>query len=259
MHDARLYKRAAGNADLLPLWSVGDDVSMFAGPLHHNRRHAHSVPVLLCGLYGSFRLRTGTSATWSVCEAAVIPAGLPYEFDMSGEVLAVVYLEPTAGTISTLSRFIGDTREDGGALLGRDGGRGHMREMFECRGEREWAVDALAELFAQSASSLDPRIAHALCIMRAAAGDALPVAELAGAIGLSASRFQHLFVSEIGVPYRRYRSWRRMLSAIREVMHGANLTTAAHAAGYSDQPHFSHEFKRIFGAPATPSLARARP
>lgn len=258
MHDARLYKRAAGIGGALPMWSVGDDVSMFAGPLHHNTRHAHSVPVLLCGIYGSFRLRTGASQTWAACEAAVIPAGVPYEFNMHGEVLAVVYLEPTAGTAATLGRFIRNAREDGGALLGRDGGGRILRDIFETADAGKWAVDALAELFARSAPGLDPRIAHGLRIMRSAAGDTLPVAELASATGLSASRFQHLFVSEVGVPYRRYRSWRRMLLAIREVIKGANLTTAAHAAGFSDQPHFSHEFKRIFGAPATPSLARIR-
>jgi AraC-like DNA-binding protein len=106
--------------------------------------------------------------------------------------------------------------------------------------------------------ALDPRVALGVEALRSRPGDVTPVAALAQAAGLSASRFQHLFAAEIGVPYRRYRAWERMRAAIREVLRGANLTGAAHAAGYTDQAHFAHDFKRIFGAPATPSLINAR-
>jgi AraC-like DNA-binding protein len=74
----------------------------------------------------------------------------------------------------------------------------------------------------------------------------------------SLSRFQHLFTQEVGVPFRRYRAWCRMRAAIAAVLHGNNLTDAAHAAGLSDQAHSSREFHRIFGAPAHRSLANAR-
>ena len=49
-----------------------------------------------------------------------------------------------------------------------------------------------------------------------------------------------------------------MRAAVRDVVGGSNLTTAAHAAGYCDQAHFAHEFRRIFGAPASRSLANVR-
>jgi AraC-like DNA-binding protein len=84
------------------------------------------------------------------------------------------------------------------------------------------------------------------------------VAEVARRVGLSASRFQHLFAEEIGVPFRRYRSWHRLRAAIREVGKGANFTAAAHAAGFSDQAHFSNEFRRTFGAPPSASLRMVR-
>ena len=86
--------------------------------------------------------------------------------------------------------------------------------------------------------------------------DLTPVATWAMQSGLSPSRFQHLFTEQIGVPFRRYRSWNRMRQAIREILRGHNFTTAAHATGFTDSAHFSHEFRKTFGAPATIGLHR---
>lgn len=257
----RLYKRAAPQTGLKPLWHVGAHAAVFAGPLHHNTPHSHSVPVLLCGLYGAFRLRLDT-ARWSTCEAAVVPAGVAYEFDMRGEVLAVVYLEPTAGAAATLAPLIKDAREVGGALLGRDGGNAVLRALYEDATATAGAEDVLSGLLNRSVRGarrqLDVRIACGLRVLQAHPSAAIPVADLASETGLSPSRFQHLFAAEVGVPYRRYRGWQRMRAAIREVVQGANLTAAAHAAGFSDQAHFAHDFRRMFGAAAGPSLGNAR-
>jgi AraC-like DNA-binding protein len=61
-----------------------------------------------------------------------------------------------------------------------------------------------------------------------------------------------VFTRQVGAPFRRYRAWNRMRMAISQVVEGANLTEAAHAAGFSDSAHFSHDYRRTFGA--APSL-----
>ena len=81
---------------------------------------------------------------------------------------------------------------------------------------------------------------------------------LAGAVGLSASRFQHLFTAAVGVPFRRYRAWLRMRRAIHAVVAGGTFTAAAHEAGFCDQAHFAHDFRKTFGAPASLSLLHIR-
>jgi AraC-like DNA-binding protein len=73
---------------------------------------------------------------------------------------------------------------------------------------------------------------------------------------LSPSRFQHLFSQQIGVPFRRYRGWNRMRQAIREIIRGHSFTTAAHATGFTDSAHFSHEYRKIFGTSPTIGLRR---
>ena len=83
--------------------------------------------------------------------------------------------------------------------------------------------------------------------------------QVAAEVGLSGWHFQHVFTRAVGVPFRRFRGWCRMRVAIQEILDGSNFTTAAHAAGFADQPHFARDFRRTFGAPASPSLSSVRP
>lgn len=74
--------------------------------------------------------------------------------------------------------------------------------------------------------------------------------------GLSKSRFQHLFRDVMGLPFRRYRLWRRMAVVARGVAAGHSLTAAAHEAGFASSAHLSSSFRAMFGM--TPSaLIRA--
>ncbi|HVX36307.1 MAG TPA: helix-turn-helix domain-containing protein [Hyphomicrobium sp.] len=77
-------------------------------------------------------------------------------------------------------------------------------------------------------------------------------------LSTSKTQCQSGCASEVGVSYRRYLCWLRMRTAGRDVVEGSNLTMAAHGAGYCDEAHFAHEFRRIFGAPASRSLANVR-
>ena len=65
--------------------------------------------------------------------------------------------------------------------------------------------------------------------------------------GLSPMRFQHVFTETVGIPFRRYRQWRRMGRVIRALADGENLTGAAYAAGFSSSAHLSSAFKAMFG------------
>jgi AraC-like DNA-binding protein len=257
-----LYDRAAKTVSpLQPLWHVDGDRSLFIGPLGYNAPHRHSIPVYLAGLHEKFRLRLA-GTRWISCRTAVVPAGLAYELDVGGNPLAVLYLEPSVGRAETLASLVRDTSEVEGALVGMSGEITPLRDLFERRAGAREASNTLDDLLSfcapRSRRGLDPRISRGVTHLQSCYDDRLPVAEVARRVGLSASRFQHLFAEEIGVPFRRYRSWHRLRAAIREVAKGANFTAAAHAAGFSDQAHFSNEFRRTFGAPPSASLRMAR-
>ena len=72
-------------------------------------------------------------------------------------------------------------------------------------------------------------------------------AELAARAHLSTSRFLHLFAAQSGTSFRRYRLWARVLSVGRAVSKGADLTTAAMAAGFASPSHLTDTFHTMFG------------
>jgi AraC-like DNA-binding protein len=237
------------------LWHVDDGWALFGGPLQHNDSHAHSAAVHLAGLYGTFRLRIAGGG-WLSCRSAVIRAGTPYEFDVGGDPLGVFYLEPNLAGADALASLLSGATEIDGALVG-DADAPLLRAAFEQRpaaGElRDGIGDMVGFAKRKARKQIDPRIARAVSAM-AQSTDAASVTVAAASAGLSASRFQHLFTREVGVPFRRYRVWHRLRAAIREAAGGSSLTSAAHTAGFADQAHFTREFRRTFGAPPSRGL-----
>lgn len=264
--DTRLYERAApfvsaSDGAPLPIWHLDRGWALFIGCLGYNAPHAHSVPVYLAGVYAPFRLRISDGA-WSWCRAAAVPAGVSYEFDCEGRPLAVLYLEPSVAGFGALAALVGAPRLEGGGLIGAGGEIAVIREIYEAGACADWIGAAIDSLLAfsipRAARGLDPRVACAVASLSAGAADAAGAGEAARAVGLSSSRFQHLFAREVGVPFRRFRVWQRLRLAIGEIADGSNFTAAAHAAGFADQAHFARAFRRAFGAPASPSLRRVR-
>lgn len=262
-----LYERAAMSDDGFDaLWDITEGRTFFTGPLYYNASHQHGAPVFLAGIYGNFRLRLQGSA-WLTCRTAVIPAGVLHELDLGGDPLTVFYIEPNTASAHALKPLARNTREINGALIGGAGEISFMRDLYEDRYNPNWTAEPLADLMGFSkrrghAVSIDPRISQAVNFLSGHGDNLTPVDALAEHVGLSPSRFQHLFTQQVGVPFRRYRGWSRMRKAIREIIKGNNFTTAAHAAGFSDSAHFSHEFRKTFGSPPTVSLktlARLQP
>ncbi|TGM65065.1 AraC family transcriptional regulator [Leptospira levettii] len=111
----------------------------------------------------------------------------------------------------------------------------------------------LAELGSQkSVKTWDPRIDIALTKIKETLPNPINVAILSNETGISKDRFMHLFKENMGIPLRQYLLWQRLHIAARLLQSGENLTTASHAAGFSDQAHLSRTFKKMFGV--KPSL-----
>jgi len=80
-------------------------------------------------------------------------------------------------------------------------------------------------------------------------------AEVASQLALSESRFLHLFSEELGISWRPYLLWRRMMCAIQAVINNSSATNAAHLAGFSDSAHLSRTFRNNFGMTIRQALA----
>ncbi|OYY75757.1 MAG: hypothetical protein B7Y43_18230 [Sphingomonas sp. 28-62-20] len=78
--------------------------------------------------------------------------------------------------------------------------------------------------------------------------DSFGSAKIAASLaGLSESHFHRGIKRATGVPFRRYRLWRRMGIAAIALKDGASLTDAAMAGGFASSAHFSATFRRMFG------------
>jgi len=71
--------------------------------------------------------------------------------------------------------------------------------------------------------------------------------QVASQLALSESRFLHLFSEELGIAWRPYLLWRRMICAIQAIINNSSATDAAHLAGFSDSAHLSRTFRKTFG------------
>lgn len=243
------------------LWYLDKGRMLFVAPLWHNRVHQHGAPIFLAGIHDRFDLRV-EGGGWQSCRTAVIPAGVAHELNVHGNPIAGLYIEPSIDGVQALFALMRQPLELDGVLTSSAGEYAILRELWEGR-IRMASVGLLLDDVLRFASPragvrMDPRIAASVSMLASDEGEPIALARLATNAGLSDSRFQHLFSRQVGVPFRRYRAWARMRVAIDKIVAGSNFTTASYAAGFSDQSHFNHDFRRTFGAPPSISLARLR-
>jgi len=251
-----LNKPAAPDATLF----VGAGVTLYAGTLDDLDWHLHGAPVFVAGMTGNFRLRL-PDGEWAACRAAIVPAGVRHALELGGDPVAVFYPEPTIADVSHLTR-LGGGWDDRHSILFTSGAElGIFRDIYEDRGSPGYVDEAIKDLVRflrkrQSEPSLDPRIARVIERLRRQPEDLTAVASLSADSGLSVSRFLHLFSSEIGIPFRRYRIWNRVRAALAMMLAGQNLTAAALNAGFSDSSHFARLHRQTFGVAASCTFRR---
>lgn len=77
-------------------------------------------------------------------------------------------------------------------------------------------------------------------------------------LGVSVSRFTHVFSESVGMPFRSYILWLRLQAALDSLVTRRSLTRAAHDAGFADAAHLSRIFRRMFGIAPSVALADVR-
>jgi AraC-like DNA-binding protein len=207
----------------------------YVGPGLDLEPHRSAVAVIAFALQEPFDLEVFPDGDWaaSSCTApvAVIPPSVLHQIRARGP-MAFLYLDA-----------IGD---DELALGRRDLRLPTGLDWKE--GPTEALIPALWEsLDLPVRAAPDPRI---VTVLRALEDDPDAFVTFDGAAreaGLSVSRTRELIRKAVGIPFRRYRLWRRMAVAGRVLARSATLTEAAHAAGFASSAHFSTAFRAMFG------------
>lgn len=230
------------DSPVLPRIWAGPARALYVGPGLDLSPHLNVATTIAVSLRQPFGLRTwaksGCWSPWRSETISVIPSETLHHLKSLGP-MAFLYLDPLTDRRHPLSQA---------DLL-----RGHER--LRLMGPRVGLDEAFAAFGLRPQRPRDARIArvvHAIERRPDAFGRLQDAATLAC---LSPSRFRARFDAELGLPFRRYRLWRRMAAVMRTVAAGGTLTEAAHAAGFSSSAHLSSTFKRMFGLTASDLLA----
>ena len=91
---------------------------------------------------------------------------------------------------------------------------------------------------------MDPRIRQVIDTIKRQPSAMAAAEDCAQQVGLSFSRFLHLFRDDVGAPFRSFRTWKRARSLLHHVNRGSNLAHVALDTGYPDSTHFSHSIRQ---------------
>lgn len=235
---------------------------------HRYPRHAHDYCVIALVDRGaaSYWYR-GARHTASSGQVFVINPGEPHTGDpvlASGYVYRVLYPHPEY--LATVARdlglntgttwFKGSVFDDPplACLLSRF----HTRlQGSASTAEREsLLLLALARLLRQygdprptprSVASEPPAVRKAREYVAAHFDEDISISKLASLSSLSPYYFARVFERETGLPPHAYLEGVRIRKAREFLDHGQSLASAALAAGYADQSHLTHRFKRFLG------------
>jgi len=230
----------------LPLWPP---VLATRGPGVRSASHAHHALHLVVRLAGELRFRSGTTR-WIRAAGVVTGPDVKHEIDGTGGDVLLVFVDPESDVGAAMVPVAGAGCR---AISGAERARLDVeRSPLELMGEAGpgWTRGVVAALGGTSPAprAMHPRVRRALRLIRERPpdGDASLTA-LAGAVGLSPSRFMHVFTESVGVPLRPYLAWLKLQRAAVAVVAGMPLTRAAHAAGFADAAHMTRTFRRMFG------------
>lgn len=217
--------------------------------------HAHHAIQLCFGLDRPIRLRASSAGEWASFRAVLIPSMTSHALDASGSLSAALFCEPH----SEIGRGLIARFGQGGfsALPEPDVLTNHMLGIGEAMAQGNDPETACQMFLARLAgrgvplATTDARVLRATDFIAANLDTQIKLADAAAAVALSPGRFRHLFVAEIGLPFRAYVLWLRLQHALQAGLRGTSWTEAAHASGFADSAHLSRTFRKMLGIAPT--------
>lgn len=229
---------------------MGIGWGQFVGHAGDGEPHAHHAVQMLLAETPQW---VWTSAAGRECYAGlVIGADVGHRLEPTTEPVTLLYIEPH----SLPGRQLETSLSQG--LRSLDSQQVWAAKQALGNAPDTVTVAALAAMIAagsappEARTTQDSLVARVIDALPDTLPDRLSAAHLAAQAGLSESRFLHRFRDHTGLPLRPYLRWRRLLTAMTQVLAGHSLTDAAVAAGFADAAHFTRTFRRHFGiAPRT--------
>jgi AraC-like DNA-binding protein len=219
------------------------------GPGSRTDLHRHHCVQLVIALSGTLRFRQRLRQRWTTCCAVFVRPDAWHEVDARGTDVMIAFVDAesdlgaalVARTEWHVAPIPSGTVAEWRAQLGKP------TSLTAARVE-PWVTHTL--LRERRPPSIDHRVKRVLRALpgRLAEAEAVSLDAVAASVGLSPSRFLHLFTTSVGVPLRPYVLWLRLQCGARELARGTSVTDASYAAGFSDAAHFTRAFRRMIGS-----------
>jgi AraC-like DNA-binding protein len=188
---------------------------------------------------------------WETRLIVALPPFTPHRLRTPSGFIATIGLEPETIDRHAIDAFIAhlnkrpeDTRLIRRILAAR-------REVTMIRDMGGFSTDQFDHYFLRQAlqpRNVDVRIRRVLDkLVDDLQDNAISASACAGEIGLSTSRFLHLFKDNTGIPFRSQRMWKRARRFLDHANREDSLTDVALGLGYPDSSHFSHSIRASFG------------
>jgi AraC-like DNA-binding protein len=236
------------------------DRVIYTGLLGRPQTREFGSITMYVSLGSPFQIQVGDSP-WESVDMRVVQPGTPHQIASVDRMIGSLLIEPETLDSDRLPAFL---QPDNGW---RDfpAVRAQLRASFLALAEGRVQVEAIrmqSDLFFFGETlplrNLEPRMATVVNRIRNQPCDCLSADDFAGQVDLSFSRFLHLFKTEVGTTFRRFRAWKRARSFLSYVNTELNLTDIALETGYPDSSHFSHTVRRYWGLTPRDIIAGSR-
>lgn len=227
--------------------------TLFFGPLSHLGFHSLGSVAINTGLYRPFMMRT-KNGDFKPYRTVIIPAGCEHEMMGFGNIVASLIIERNSVDYANISKRASFQTPHLTNIVDPEWIE-CFQKIYEEKPAKEDVNGLLNQLLntnSETEVSIDPRINNIIETIRTDDENSFSQEYLAATEGLSSSRFRHLFREQFNVPYRRYRIWRKVVTALNSFNKVDSLTNAAMEAGFTDSAHLNRCFRDTLGA--NPSL-----
>jgi len=238
---------ASSGRDSGHLMLITPDRVFYAGLLGRPRQRCSGAFHVYVALTGNLRL---TPEGGEMCEGEllVVQPNRQHTIESDYRTVVVVTAEPESVPPGTLDRLANWLAKDAAAAAHR------IRAAYEELLQRPLCGEVTSESFDRLCfgqvlpqRTLDSRVVKAIALINRFSGEPATAESCAAAVGLSTSRFLHLFKDETDISFRSFRAWKRARHLLNFANQDLNLAHLAQDIGYPDSTHFSHSIRRFYG------------
>lgn len=201
--------------------------------------HSHPAIEYIIAEHGYFDLHT-QHHFYKELRAAIIPANIPHSICAMQGMQHILMLEHRNIFLNNFLRVYGITLNDA---------------VYTEQAADSPLLIVQKELYAASsanylpAQDYDPCIARIIEYIEHNSTDYHTIlATLCSLLNLSSSRISHLFRENTGITLKKYIVWNRLRTTIAHYLnHDTDLFSSLIEAGFYDQAHFAHSFRKMLG------------